>query len=48
MELLPFGKFAINASMQDSSGLSPQQLVFGWVLWAPVDLVEGLHPIEAA
>ena len=29
MELLPFVEFAINASVQDSSGLSPQQLVFG-------------------
>ena len=33
--------------MQDSHRLSPQQLVFGWVLQAPIDLVEGLHPIKA-
>ena len=32
MNLFTFLEFAINASMQDSSGLSPQQLVFGKVL----------------
>ena len=34
--------------MQDISGPGLQQLVFGKVLQAPVDLVDGLHPIEAA
>ena len=29
MEPLPFVEFAINASVQDISGLSPEQLVFG-------------------
>ena len=48
MELLPFFEFAINASMQNSSRLSPQQVVFGKVLWAPVYLVDGLPSIEAA
>ena len=48
MELLPFVEFDINASVQDSSGLTLQQLVFGQVTRAPVDLVDGLHPIEAA
>ena len=48
VELLPFVEFAINASVQDISGLSIQKLVFGKVLRAPVDLVNGLHPIEAA
>ena len=48
VELFPFVEFDINASVQDSIGLNPKQLVFGQVLWAAVDLVEGLHPIEAA
>ena len=48
MELLPFVEYAINASVQDSSGLSPQQLVFVKVFWALVDLVGGLHPIKIA
>ena len=48
MELLPFVEFAINASVQDKSGLSPQKMVFGLVLQALVDLVNGLHLIEAA
>ena len=45
---LPFVEFAINAIMQDKSVLSPEQLVFGQILRALVDLVDGLHPIEAA
>ena len=40
MELLPFAEFAINSSVQDSSGLSPQKFVFGSVLRAPVVLVD--------
>ena len=48
VELFPFVDFAINASMQYSSGLSPQKLVFGQALHSPVYLVEGLHLIEAA
>ena len=48
VKLLPFVEFAIYVSIQASSGLSLQQLVFGQVLQAPVDLVEGLNPIEAA
>ena len=48
VEVVPFVEFAINASVQDSSGLSPQHLVFGQVLWAPVDLVDDLHLIKAA
>ena len=34
--------------MWDSSTISPQQLVFGKVFQALIDLVEGFHPIEAA
>ena len=48
VEFIPFVEFAINASIQDSSGQSPQKLGFGQVLWVSIDLVEGLHPIEAA
>ena len=33
--------------MQDNIGLTLQQLVFSKLLWAPVDFLEGLHPIEA-
>ena len=47
MELLSFVEFAIIASVQDISGVNPQQLVFGQVLWDPGDLVDGLHAIEA-
>ena len=48
MELLPFVEFAINKSVQGSSGLISQQVVFVYVLQALIDLVEGLPPIEAA
>ena len=48
MDLLPFVEFAINTSAQDIIGLSLQKVVLGKVLWASVDLVEDLHPIEAA
>ena len=43
-----FFEFAINSSVQDSSGISSQQMVFVWVLQALVELFEGLHSIKPA
>ena len=48
VELFPSIEFSISITIQDSSGLNPQQLVFGKTLSLSVDLLEGMHPVEIA
>ena len=43
LELLPMVEFAINSSVQDSMGKTPNELVFKVPLWRVVDYLDGLH-----
>ena len=48
LQALPMAELAINSAVNDSTGMSPAFVVYGRSVRLPVDLLDGVQPVQQA
>ena len=48
LQALPMAELAINSAVSDSTGMSPAFVVYGRSVRLPVDLLDGVQPVQHA